>query len=537
MMSRFLYVLLSLLLVFPGRAEGRVGRLLIRNQLDFNRLDAGLDSLCREPLDSVIVSFLPGTYFFREGHITLSGLRAPHLRIVLDGNDAAFIGEGETVASGTCTGPYRWEDSWYSYPGFEPYLFAGPVGECQFFPIPTRLSFDRFKIPADEPDLTEEEATDVYVIVTQWFLGARYKVDKIQGGYIYFHALGPYPTPWYTELRYGRCLPRYQLLNHPSRLESISGDRLKTRDAGKVLFRSAASNFLSVRDSRIGSLSVEGCRFLGNAGQDTLVKFSSVQADSLAIRSCLFRGIRGTGVGATASSGLRFCGNEVSEGFLSALVSDFRSPGTVVTGNLFQNNGLAFTNAPVVLCQGPDLLIAHNRFVDFTYSAIGVGVHYTVPSGLVTSGRVEYNEISHSPSFGQKPMRSLIDGGAVYVWTQNRDLTIDGNYIHDIYGYHGNRGIFCDDGVVNVTVRNNLVLKIESSYPIDVRKYFKVSRRKGTRVKKGNLNNRIYGNFVDSRCRLFVRKDDPGSLIEDNVVLRKGYDRDEVLAAWRSSLP
>ena len=537
MTSWLLSILLLVSLLSPEKAEGHAGHLPIRNQRDFDRLDASLDSLSKESVDSIVVSFLPGTYFFREGHVTLAGLHAPNLRIVFEGNDAAFIGEGETVASGDHTGPYRFEDSWYTCPDFKPFLFTSPLGRCRFFPIPTRLSFDSFKIPADEPDLSEEEARDVYIIITQWFYGVRYKVDKIRNGYIYYHATGPSRTPWYTELRFGRCLPRYQLLNHPSRPVSISGNRLKTRDAGKPLFRPSASNFLSVRDSRIGSITLEGCRFLGNDGRDTLVKFSSVQADSLTVRSCRFRGIRGTGVASVSSSGLHFCGNDVSEGFLSALVSDFRSPGTVVSGNLFRDNGLAFTNAPVVLCQGPDLLISRNRFEDFTYSAIGVGVHYTVPSGLVTSGRVEYNEISHSPSFGKKPMRSLIDSGAIYVWTQNRDLTIFGNYVHDIYGYHGNRGIFCDDGVVNVTVRNNLVLHVESSYPIDVRRYFKVSRRKGTRVVKGNLNNKIYGNIVDGSCRLFVRKDDPGSLLECNRVLKRGYDREEVVSQWKRSLP
>ena len=537
MRSRFLFILLCLFLLSPSMAEGRTGYLPIRNQQDFDRLDAGLDSLCREPLDSIVVTCRPGTYFFRDGHITLSGLLSPELRIVFEGNDAAFIGEGETYASGAGPGPYRFEDSWYSCPGFEPFILAEPIRKCRFFPIPTRLSFDRFKIPADEPDLSEEEAGDVFVIITQWYQGVRYKVDKIKGGYIYYHASEPSPTPWYTELRYGRCLPRYQLLNHPAGPVSISGESLKTRDSGTILFRPSASNFLSVRDSRIGSLSVEGCRFLGNAGGDTLVKFTSVQADSIIVRSCRFRGIRGTGVASTSSSGLHFSGNEVSEGYLSALVSDYRSSGTVVTGNLFRNNGLAFSNAPVVLCQGPDLLIAHNRFEDFTYSAIGVGVHYTIPSGMVTSGRVEYNEISHSSSFGKKPMRSLIDSGAIYVRTQNRDLTIFGNYVHDIYGYHGNRGIFCDDGVVNVTVRNNLVLNIESSYPIDVRKYFKVAWRKGSYVRKGNLGNKIEGNTVDGSCRLYVRKEDPGSSLKDNIVLKDGYDREEVLSAWKKALP
>ena len=73
MRSRFLFILLCIFLFSPSMAEGRTGYLPIRNQQDFDRLDAGLDSLCREPLDSIVVTCRPGTYFFRDGHITFSG--------------------------------------------------------------------------------------------------------------------------------------------------------------------------------------------------------------------------------------------------------------------------------------------------------------------------------------------------------------------------------------------------------------------------------------------------------------------------------
>ena len=83
-----------------------------------------------------------------------------------------------------------------------------------------------------------------------------------------------------------------------------------------------------------------------------------------------------------------------------------------------------------------------------------------------------------------------------------------------------------------MTVCDNLVLNIESSYPIDLRKYFKVSRIRGSFVRRGNVRNKVFGNIVDAKCRLFIRKEDPESILKDNVRLKKGYDRSEVFARW-----
>jgi hypothetical protein len=131
-------------------------------------------------------------------------------------------------------------------------------------------------------------------------------------------------------------------------------------------------------------------------------------------------------------------------------------------------------------------------------------------------------------------MRSLIDGGAIYVYTQNVGMLIRGNYVHDIYGYHGNRGILCDDGVNNVCLYENLVLNVDNSYPIDLRQSSKNTRVKGSFVTCCNLHNRVIANVTDAPCRLYVRKRDSQSEIRNNVVLDKCTLREEWDEQWRA---
>ena len=131
-------------------------------------------------------------------------------------------------------------------------------------------------------------------------------------------------------------------------------------------------------------------------------------------------------------------------------------------------------------------------------------------------------------------MATLIDSGAIYVWTQNRGTVIRHNYIHDISGAHGNRGILCDDGVVNTSIFDNLILGIDhNSYCIDLRRRYAVERKRNSFIRRVNVGNKCGGNVVDGRTRFHIRKGDPDSSREADVHLPKGYDRESVYREWK----
>lgn len=517
----------ALLLLLPISLHS--APLRISSQEDFKELGKKISGQIAAGEKEITVSFEKGTYYFPDNLITLVETEAPEVAIKIDGNGSSFIGEGAVLSNDDATGDYRFETGWTEMESGMPKDMRGPVELCRFYPIPTNFARTSFKILTHEPDLTAQQAKDVYVIITQWYKGIVFKVDKIKRGWIYYHEIEPSPTKWYAELRYGRCLPRYQMLNRPEGLISVQAGKLCTT---KELYRSDASCFVYVKDSRLGSLSIRNCNFDGNAGHASLMFFHSLSADSVSISSCRFRGIRGDGISLWATDHLCFSNNEASYNYRSVVKSDAYSDNATISGNVFRDNGLAFSNDPVVICMGADMKIEDNCFEDFTYSAISVGAHYTYDCGEVTSGVVRNNEISHSPGFRVKPMRSIIDGGAIYVYSQNKAIVISGNYIHDIGGHHGNRGIFCDDGVNHVTVCGNLILQIENSYPIDLRHYEKVTRMPGSHVLKGNMHNRVHHNISDSENRIYVREDDPSSASFDNEMISPTSPRADAIAYW-----
>ena len=100
---------------------------------------------------------------------------------------------------------------------------------------------------------------------------------------------------------------------------------------------------------------------------------------------------------------------------------------------------------------------------------------------------------------------NLIDTGAIYTWTINKDVTIRNNYVHDVYGPGDNRGIYCDDGTINVKVTGNRVERVPNSYCIDLRRVEWVETAPGTSIKKTNVGNTVSDNTVDGRISFETR--------------------------------
>lgn len=487
----------------------------VRTQAEFDAFPETLANALAVA-DSVQVEFGPGTFFFRDGHLDLRGLDGARKAITLSGNDTRLV-----AADRDGNAAFSPDDGWVDLEKDTDVSRMGPVRTALFYPIPALRHRGRFRLLCQEPDLSEEEAADVYMVLTQWFQGALYKVVKIAGGIAHLEKVGEHPTAWYTELRFGRCLPRYRMINHPA-------DR-----PTETPHRSLASTFCRVDGCRLGAFWAEGIRFLGNKAGGPLFLFRDFQADSAVVSGCSFEGIRSTVVACEATDHVRFRDNELARCYRGGLAADPESADVRVERNVFRDMGLALTNAPAVLCKGPEYRIAGNLFEDFAYSAVGVGTHFTETEDPVSSGVVEDNEIYMTEAFRRKPMRTLIDSGAIYIWTQNAGSVIRHNYIHDIYGHHGNRGIFGDDGVLGVRIEDNLVLDVHPSMCIDLRKRHKVQRMRGSKVEKANVANRVTGNVVNGRCRLYVRKDDPESYIGENLTLPAGTTREEALEQWK----
>ena len=97
-----------------------------------------------------------------------------------------------------------------------------------------------------------------------------------------------------------------------------------------------------------------------------------------------------------------------------------------------------------------------------------------------------------------------MDSGAIYIATQNDDVRIEDNYIHDINGPTYNRGIFADDGTSNVVIRRNRIENVKNHFALDIdpRSAWKMLRRKERKVNYVHENVVVEDNEVSGRVRV-----------------------------------
>ena len=468
--------------------------IFIQTQKDFDDLlgriydayEAG-ESRIEIELDSTV-------FFFRENHLSFIGREMPGLSIDICGNGAVLVAEeGDTS--------YDVGKGFVDLQSLRDVDTAKEIKRARFWPLRVPFRKGIYRLPVDEPDMSEEEAKDVSIVLSQWFHGKIYKVIKISRGKMIFRRDDRNKPGMYAELRYGRCLPRYIICRPPEH---------------KDLHCCSASNFLKINNGSLGSISFRNVRFLGNSSGDALFDFKSSELDSIVFEKCTFEGIRSDVITLNDTDNLRFHNNLMTRCYRSGIRGNETSDNCSITGNSFIDNGRLMVNNCTVKLQGSNLLIRNNLFEDFSYIAIGVGTHYSSRI-CETSGLITENELRLSESFRSGVPRMLIDGGAIYCWTQNKDVVISNNYIHDISGPHGNRGILADDGSINLTICGNRVMNVSPSYCIDIRKAKRVAWRRKSKIKKVNVGNKIYDNVYDGRVRIYVDGSDSTSTCYNNV--------------------
>ena len=119
------------------------------------------------------------------------------------------------------------------------------------------------------------------VIGRQTAAEAVYPVEKIAHGWLYFRREPDCGIGMWTELRFGRCLPRYILCRPPQRDD---------------LHACRVSNFLTVRDCSFQTLQLEGFHFLGNREGDYLITLDSLKTSSVQLSACRFSGLHSDGI-------------------------------------------------------------------------------------------------------------------------------------------------------------------------------------------------------------------------------------------------
>lgn len=473
--------------------------IFVSSQKEFDTLQQRIEKELSTHPAELTINLAPGHYRFSDGHIHLYGQNCPETAL-------SFMGEGAIVEG-----------------------VASDIKKTDFF----QLSRPVDVVDADRKLCRIRTKKRLYgkgkpyVQITSWFTMYTAPVTEIKGGYIYFtvenlarNGLGYNIN---GDMSYGKSKPRCRLLLVQDPSVQVTA-------------------FLQLTACTFRNVSLAGITFERNTGgrteygKDCLIRFYRNTLENAFISNCTFRSLESDVIQIIFTDGVEIRNCRFEDCSRKGIFSYNPSARTKVVGCFFERMGLSGDNDPCVCCRGTDYLISGNCFVDFGNCAIQVGVHYTEEMTHPSIGLIEHNQIYQTDAYRKQGAKSLLmDTGAIYVTTQNTSLEIRNNWVHDISGPFDNRGIFLDDGSINVSVHDNLVYNIANSYCIDARRVRWVETHEKTKISRVNLNNYIGGNTVDGRVRFETRGGNDGCRKGKNTVLKSDSDREKAIGRWRES--
>lgn len=518
------------IVVPESESGGDKTELRVTNQTEFDAISTNVNKLLREGSTNIIVNLTKGTYYFKEEHIRLSKINLPSASIQIKGNGSTIIAAGND-----CTGNNVNKDGYYCIPypnSIEPTTcfisanndYIDMAGEVYQSDEPIEIIDPQKKYCRLKCNNQIGDSRDMTVLITTWYKSMSFPVDKVEDGYIWFYAPSLARSKSYdcynvnldVGFTDGSCMPRYQVFNNKrcAPLYYESGN-LYVKSNIKKLHECASSRFLEVNEVSLKNIKVSGLNFYGNHISSSLLHFHNVVSEQVLVEKCKFQRIHNYIVLNTSTDNLVFRKNKIKQCYHHCLLSDNSSQRTNVYENVFEDNGSLLVQHCCVDCSGTDYYIFKNTFVDFTYSAINVGLYYTEKMIHPCRGIVEYNDIYYSKRYSKDfKKHTFMDSGAIYVTTQNDPSIIRFNKVHNYIGMSANRGIFCDTGVKNVVIYGNEVWDVPNSHCIELW-YVKEPE---PFVPDANTGNYIMGNIIDGSY-LFTSNPDGNNYVGRNYCI------------------
>lgn len=450
------------------RPEGYVHVINVNNQDQFDKINDDITRAIAHGKKNINVKVGKGVYHFRENHVMRMHERYPDVSITISGRKAVVTSDAyDTVGEDK----FPWDEL------VQADALIQLVNESQ------RLFFIPYK--NDIPAANYHQYTKVQV--TQWYNSLCYDVHHLDSNGIYFTAprlsrikiAGREGFNVNYDFLYKGILPRFRLY-----------------DASRERERSA-SRFIALSGCEYRLFCVKGIIFRGNKSGLGLITINFCNVGQLTITGCKFDQIQSAVASIEGTDNVLFDNNEILNIKGGAVAFSRGCNNVRVTRNQFENCGLGLQQSFCVNCSEAEYYIAENTFRDFGYGAIGVGLWYGNDKNKYSGGIIEHNEICFTPEYFTAALKHmLMDSGAIYTWTQNDDVIIRYNYIHDYIGAGDNRGIFCDDGAANLKIYGNVVLNIPNCYNIDSR-----AVKDLVPGYNNNSNNFMAANIVDGSVR------------------------------------
>lgn len=473
-----LLLVISLLVCFNSINASDSITINIKDQKEFDGIADSIRSHISKGVKSLCIYVnSEKTLFFKERHIYLTGIKAEETSITIKGNMTNISAVGQDFTNKT-SGiiPYN-ED-------ITPNSCFITQEESRMIPINTGIKQTDELVQVVDPNKKlcriksnyYSSSPNMRIQVTASFLSYICPILYIKKGYIYFidenleyrEQSGGYYSINH-DYAFGKSYPRYRLFNIPSNNTIFcKNNYLYLPKDTKHVHECSAKQFIRIVNCAFKELIITGLNFTGSKGPAPLLFIHSTQTKSLEISNCHFKYIKGDILTLFSSTNINFHDNISSDCWRDAIIVYNDCKNINIFNNTFSDMGGMMQQQHVIFCQGENYHIYNNIFKDFSYCAIRVGVHYKTKMSSPCYGVIENNEIFYTKDyFNNARKHTLMDSGAIYVATQNTHTVIKDNYIHDYTGMAENRGIFCDDGAMNVKILRNIVENIPNSYTID----------------------------------------------------------------------
>lgn len=505
----------------------------IGNQTDFNNLSSSINSAVASGAKDIVVEFAPSTYYFNEDHLALARKQWPGVSISIHGNGSTIVSKGKDYVNGQLyASVYNTNHGFVS-------LNHGDV------PVWGKLlQADDLIEVADEStklccltcsDITQDMPADkcknIYINLTQWFKSNTYKVSYIKDSNIFFKAndlsFNKARDCYSVNLDYGfgKATPRFRLCNMPQAEEplvTISNNRITLPPGIDSIHLCSATRFLNVTNSSLASIDIDSLTFLGNKNSKTaLLQLTSNTLGAFKLSRCHFKAIQSdvVKIDTTDNANISLC--EFQECYRNGIYTTC-SANTSITNNTFTHMGLAINNSFCIRSAGKNIYIAHNTLKDYGYGGIAVGTWWASPKKMVNTGIVEHNYLFYTDAYMEQwQNHSLMDSGAIYLYTQCDNMQVRYNFINNYNGAYLNRGIFCDDGALNFRIHSNIVTNIANSFAIDSRRTLGIEKDPKSHTPTVNINNRIYDNIISAPIRFEGRNANANCMLGTNLLLGK----------------
>lgn len=520
------------LLLFPFLGV-RATEIVVHNQEEYNKLKKQILTALSKGDKEIDVLFAPGTYHFNDNELVISRIKAPETKIRFIGNGATLIPDGRGYHSGeTYVGDFSYDNSWMAGTTdvtiWTQMRYADELIEV----VDDKINKCRMKSSAVRTFVAEPGMA--YVNVTHWYNSSIYKIEKIEGDYIYFTATdlkrSALKKDGYNvndDFYFLKTNPRYRLCNVETGevVLRIKDGKVVLPRGCNVVYEGRGTRFLTVQVSELAGMEFEGFNFVGNKYQDatSYIYFYEVAAKAVCIKNCTFTGLHGNPVSIVKTDNATIEGNTFTDCYYGGVISDNLSSNTRIMNNVFERMGLRRQSTYDIICRGENYYIGNNTFMDYGHGAIGIGSWQHAKQERLSKGLVENNLLTFTPAYlKEMEVNGLMDGGAIYIWTKNDGAVVRNNFINGFSGAGGNKGIFCDDGAYGFSLIGNVVTGIANSFCITSRRVAVVedAHTPGTDIEASNINNVIRDNVVDGKV-MFVghERKDNGCVMGNTYVL------------------